>query len=106
MDSLSPAVSSHDRMWLEDMLGAGHRSCWRCHTNNRSAECAAEARDQSRATELAAPGSQSLTHKLKIDVLLDQPQQVGSRNLIFQAEVTEPRFGAVGFAPSWSAGLR
>ena len=28
-------------------------------------------------------------------MLLDQPQQMGLRNLIFQAEVIEQRFGAV-----------
>ena len=39
--------------------------------------------------------SQSLAHKLKTDVLLDQPQQMVLGNLIFQAEVVEQRFGAV-----------
>src|SRR5205814_7015093 len=34
-------------------------------------------------------------HKLKADVLVDQPQQVGFRNLIFQAELIEQRYGAV-----------
>ena len=34
-------------------------------------------------------------HKLEADVLVDQPQQVGLRNMIFQAEVIEQRFGAV-----------
>jgi hypothetical protein len=38
---------------------------------------------------------QPLAHKVKADVLLDQPQQVGFRNLIFQAEVVEQRFGPV-----------
>ena len=34
-------------------------------------------------------------HKLEADVLVDQPQQVVLRDLIFQAEVIEQRFGAV-----------
>ena len=34
-------------------------------------------------------------HKRKADVLFDQPQQMVLRNLIFQAEVIEQRFGAV-----------
>src|ERR1700730_8038548 len=38
---------------------------------------------------------QLLSYKLEADVLIDQPQQVGFRNLIFQAEVVEQRFGAV-----------
>src|ERR1039458_7624795 len=48
-----------------------------------------------RATGLAVAASQSLAHKLKTDVFFDQSQQVGFRNLIFQAEVIEQRFGAV-----------
>src|SRR5207249_2213617 len=35
------------------------------------------------------------SHKLKTDVLLDQPQQMVLGNLIFQAEVVEQRFRAV-----------
>src|SRR5207245_3213697 len=35
------------------------------------------------------------SHKLKADVLVDQPQQVGFRDLVFQAEVIKQRFGAV-----------
>ena len=46
------------------------------------------------ATALAVTASQSLAHKLKTDVLLDQPQRVGFRNLIFQTEGIEQRFGA------------
>src|ERR1035437_5149782 len=46
-------------------------------------------------TGFAVAVSQSLAHNLKTDVLLDQPQQVGLRNLIFQAEVIKQRFGAV-----------
>jgi hypothetical protein len=34
-------------------------------------------------------------HESKADVLFDEPQQVGFRNLIFQAEVVEQRFRAV-----------
>jgi hypothetical protein len=41
------------------------------------------------ATGLAVVVSQSLAHKLKTDVLLDQPQQMVLGNLIFQAEVVE-----------------
>src|SRR5438034_5517617 len=48
-----------------------------------------------RATGLAVAVSQSLAHKLKTDVLLDQPQQMVLGNLIFQAEVVEQRFRAV-----------
>src|SRR6058998_474440 len=35
---------------------------------------------------------QSLAHKPEADVLLDQPQQMVLRNLIFQTEVVEQRF--------------
>ena len=42
-----------------------------------------------RATGLAVAVSQSLAHKLKTDVLLDQPQQMVLGNLIFQAEVVD-----------------
>ena len=38
---------------------------------------------------------QLLPDELEADVLVDQPQQVGFRNLIFQAEVIEQRFGTV-----------
>ena len=44
---------------------------------------------------LAVTLLQPLAHKGKADVLFDEPQQVGLRNLIFQAEVVEQRFGAV-----------
>jgi len=33
-----------------------------------------------------------LPDELEADVLVDQPQQVGFRNLIFQTEVVEQRF--------------
>jgi len=36
-----------------------------------------------------------LPHKLETDVLVDQPQQMGFRNLVFQAEIVEQRFRAV-----------
>jgi hypothetical protein len=45
------------------------------------------------ATGVAVAGSQSLAHKLKTDVLVDQPQQMVFGNLIFQAELVEQRFG-------------
>src|SRR5438045_9542885 len=48
-----------------------------------------------RASGLAVAVSQSLAHKLKTDVLLDQPKQMGLGNLICQAEVVEQRFGTV-----------
>src|SRR5437773_4796018 len=48
-----------------------------------------------RSSGFAVAVFQLLPHKLKADVLVDQPQQVGFRNLIFQAEVMEQRFGAV-----------
>jgi len=38
---------------------------------------------------------QLLPHELEADVLVDEPQQVGFRNLIFQTEVVEQRFRAV-----------
>ena len=38
---------------------------------------------------------QLLPHKLETDVFVDQAQQMVFRNLIFQAEVIEQRFGAV-----------
>jgi hypothetical protein len=43
---------------------------------------------------IAVTRFQLLPHKGKADVLFNQPQ-VGLRNLIFQAEVVEQRFGAV-----------
>ena len=46
-------------------------------------------------TRLAVTRLQPLAHKGKADVFFDQPQQVGLRNLIFQAEVVEQRFRAV-----------
>ena len=48
-----------------------------------------------RATSLAAARFQLLPHKGKADVLFNQPQQMSLRNLIFQTEVIEQRFGAV-----------
>ena len=48
-----------------------------------------------RPPRLAVAVFQLLPHELEADVLVDQPQQVGLRNLIFQAEVIEQRFGAV-----------
>jgi hypothetical protein len=47
------------------------------------------------ATGVAVAVSQSLAHKPKADVLLDQPQQMVLGNLIFQTEVVEQRFGTV-----------
>jgi hypothetical protein len=44
---------------------------------------------------LAVAIFQLLPDELEADVLVDQPQQVGLRNLIFQAKVIEQRFGAV-----------
>ena len=44
------------------------------------------------STGLAVAGFQLLPHKLEVDVLVDQPQQMVFRNLIFQAEVVEQRF--------------
>jgi hypothetical protein len=44
---------------------------------------------------LAVSASQLLPHKLEADVLVDEPQQMVFRNLIFEAEVIEQRFGAV-----------
>jgi hypothetical protein len=38
---------------------------------------------------------QLFAYESKADVLFDEPQQVGFRNLIFQAKVVEQRFGAV-----------
>src|SRR5713226_5528278 len=48
-----------------------------------------------RAARLAVPILQLFAHEGKADVLFDEPQQVGFRNLIFQAEVVEQRFRAV-----------
>jgi predicted 2-oxoglutarate/Fe(II)-dependent dioxygenase YbiX len=47
------------------------------------------------ATGVAVAGSQALAHKLKTDVLIDQPQQMVIGNLIFQTEVVEQRFRAI-----------
>ncbi len=44
---------------------------------------------------IAVTRFQPLAHKGKADVLFNQPQQVGLRNLIFQAEIVEQRFRAV-----------
>ena len=52
------------------------------------------------ATGLAVAGSQSLPHKLKTDVLLDQPQQMVLGNLIFQGEVLELALQSGRVAPS------
>jgi hypothetical protein len=43
-------------------------------------------------TRLAIAVFKLLSHKLKADVLVDQPQQMVFRNLIFQTEVIEQRF--------------
>src|SRR6266566_8302424 len=48
-----------------------------------------------RSSGLAVAVFQLLPDELEADVLVDQPQQVGLRNLIFQAKVIEQRFGAV-----------
>ena len=48
-----------------------------------------------RTASIAVTRFQPLPHKLKTDVLVDKPQQVGLRNLIFQAEVIEQCFRAV-----------
>jgi len=48
-----------------------------------------------RTAGVAVTRFQPLAHKGKADVLLDEPQQMSLRNLIFQAEVVEQRFGAV-----------
>jgi hypothetical protein len=47
------------------------------------------------AARVAVTLLQLLAHKGKADVLVDLPQQVAFRNLIFQPEVVEQRFGAV-----------
>ena len=44
---------------------------------------------------LAVTLFQLLPHEGKADVLFDEPQQMSLRNLIFQTEVIEQRFGAV-----------
>ena len=46
-------------------------------------------------TRFAVAVLQLLAHEGKADVLFEEPQQVGFRNLIFQAEVVEQRFRAV-----------
>src|SRR3984893_9431116 len=48
-----------------------------------------------RTAGIAVTRLQLLPHKGKADVLFDQPQQMSLRNLIFQPEVIEQRFGAV-----------
>jgi hypothetical protein len=48
-----------------------------------------------RPTCLAVAILQLFAHEGEADVFFDEPQQVGFRNLIFQAEVVEQRFGAV-----------
>src|SRR5439155_12878016 len=48
-----------------------------------------------RTAGLAVAILQLLPHKGKADVLFNQPQQMSLRNLIFQTEVIEQRFGAV-----------
>jgi hypothetical protein len=45
-----------------------------------------------RPSRLAVRVFQVLPHKLETDVLVDQPQQMVFRNLIFQTEVIEQRF--------------
>src|ERR1700741_1107728 len=37
----------------------------------------------------------TLPHELETDVLVDQSQQMGLRNLVFQAEIVEQRFRVV-----------
>ena len=44
---------------------------------------------------LAVAVLQPLAHKLEADVLVDQPQQMVFRNVVFQTEVIEQRFRAV-----------
>ena len=48
-----------------------------------------------RTAGIAVTRFQLLPHKGKADVLFNEPQQMSLRNLIFQAEVVEQRFGAV-----------
>ena len=48
-----------------------------------------------RTAGLAVTRFQPLPYKGKADVFFDEPQQVGLRNLIFQAEVVEQSFRAV-----------
>jgi hypothetical protein len=48
-----------------------------------------------RPTCLAVAILQLFAHEGEADVFFDEPQQVGFRNLIFQAEVVEQRFRAV-----------
>ena len=48
-----------------------------------------------RTAGIAVTRFQLLPHEGKADVLFDEPQQMSLRNLIFQAEVVEQRFGAV-----------
>ncbi len=48
-----------------------------------------------RTPGIAVTRFQLLPHKGKADVFFDESQQVGLRNLIFQTEKIEQRFGAV-----------
>src|ERR1700730_5392577 len=48
-----------------------------------------------RSAGVAVAVLQLFAHKGKVDVFFDEPQQVALRNLIFQAEIIEQRFGAV-----------
>jgi hypothetical protein len=48
-----------------------------------------------RTASIAITRFQLLPHKAKADVLFNEPEQVGLRNLIFQAEVVEQPFAAV-----------
>ena len=41
---------------------------------------------------LAVTVFQLLPHKLETDVLVDEPEQMGFRNLVFHTEVIEKRF--------------
>ena len=53
-----------------------------------------------RPARLAVAVLQLFAHEGKADVLFDEPQQMGLRNLIFQAEVVEQGFGTSRVAPS------
>jgi len=48
-----------------------------------------------RTAGLTVTRFQLLPHEGKADVPFNEPQQVGLRNLIFQAKILEQRFGAV-----------
>jgi hypothetical protein len=45
-----------------------------------------------RATGITVAPFQLLPHKLEADMLVDQPQQMSFRNLVFQAKVVEQSF--------------